>query len=132
MSSFTAPFPVRRDSATAKFFDGTARSEFLLVRDTRTGEVHEPRFDTTTDPERYVQVPAAGTATVVSWAVVHLRGKDGTVRQPVGIVELDEGPWWWTALDGVDPDDDLLGHRVRVAFTEAGDETIPYFTAVER
>jgi uncharacterized OB-fold protein len=123
---------VQRDAATAEFFDGTARGEFLLVRDTRTGAVREPQFDTSADPGRYVRVPAAGTGTVVSWAVVHRREADGsTARTTVGIVELDEGPWWWTSITGVDPDDDLLGRRVRVAFDKAGDEMIPYFTAIE-
>jgi uncharacterized OB-fold protein len=125
--------PVRRDAATAAFLDGTARDQFLLVRDNRTGALLAPQFDPTVDPERYERVPAAGTGTVVSWSVVHQRQADGTTsRQPVGIVELDEGPWWWTALEGVDPDDDLLGLRVQVAFAAAGDETIPYFTAIER
>ena len=32
-------FAVRRDDATAGFFDGAARGEFLLVKDTQTGEV---------------------------------------------------------------------------------------------
>lgn len=124
--------PVRRDAATAAFFDGTARGEFLLVRDTRTGDVLPPQFDTTVDPDRYIRVPAAGTGTVVSWSVVHQRRPDGaTDRLPVGIVELDEGPWWWTALAGADPGEDLMGRRVQVAFARAGDETIPYFTAVE-
>ena len=127
-------FAVHRDAATAEFFDGTGRGEFLLVRDTRTGAVLEPQFDTTVDPERFVRTPAAGTGTVVSWSVVHHREADGsTSRSPVGIVELDEGPWWWTAIAGVDPDDDLLGRRVRVAFEKVADgETIPYFTAIER
>jgi uncharacterized OB-fold protein len=127
-------YAVRRDQATVEFFDGTARGDFLLVKDTRTGEVLAPQFDTTVDPERYVRVPAAGTGTVVSWAVVHERGADGSAdRVPVGIVELDEGPWWWTSITGVDPGDDLLGRRVRVAFEKVGDgETIPYFTAIER
>jgi uncharacterized OB-fold protein len=126
-------FAVQRDQATAEFFDGTARGEFLVVKDTRTGEVLAPQFDTTADPERYVRVPAAGTGTVVSWAVVHQRKPDGSAsRVPVGIVELDEGPWWWTSIAGVDPDDDLLGRRVRVAFERVGDgEAIPYFTAIE-
>lgn len=125
--------PVRRDAATAAFLDGTAREQFLLVRDTQTGALLAPQFDATIDPGRYQHVPAAGTGTVVSWSVVHRRQADGTTsRHPVGIVELDEGPWWWTALDGVDPDADLLGLRVRVAFAEAGDETVPYFTAIER
>ena len=127
-------FAVRRDEATAEFFDGTARGELLLVKDTQTGEVLAPQFDTAVDPERYVRVPAVGTGTVVSWAVVHERAADGsTSRRPVGIVELDEGPWWWTSITGVDPGEDLLGRRVQVAFEKIGDgETIPYFTATER
>jgi uncharacterized OB-fold protein len=125
-------FPVQRDEATADFFDGTARGEFLLVRDNRTGAVLTPQFDTTADPQRYEYVPAAGTGTIVSWAVVHQREAYGsTSRIPVGIVQLDEGPWWWTSITGVEPDDDLMGRRVQVAFAKAGDETIPYFTAIE-
>jgi len=126
-------FPVRRDAETADFFDGTARGEFLLVRDTQTGALLAPQFDTSADPGRYVRVPAAGTGTVVSWAVVHERTADGADgRRPVAIVELDEGPWWWTSIAGVDPGEDLLGRRVRVAFEQVGDgEAIPYFTAAE-
>lgn len=125
-------FPVQRDKATTVFFDGTARGEFLLVLDTRTGGFHAPQFDQSVDPQRYQHVPAAGTGTVISWAVVHQRGADGaSVRVPVGIVELDEGPWWWTSIDGVGPDDDLMGRRVKVAFEKTGDETLPYFTAIE-
>jgi uncharacterized protein len=127
-------FAVRRDGATAGFFDGTARGEFLLVKDTETGEVLAPQFDTSVDPERYVRVPAAGTGTVVSWVVVHQREADGsTGRIPVAIVELDEGPWWWTSVTGADPDEDLHGRRVRVAFETVGDgEAIPYFTVIGR
>ncbi len=126
-------FAVRRDEATAEFFDGTARGEFLLVKDTQTGEVLAPQFDPAVDPERYVRVPAAGTGTVVSWVVVHERAADGSVsRRPVGIIELDEGPWWWTSITGADPGEDLFGRRVRVAFEQAGDgETSPYFTVIE-
>jgi uncharacterized protein len=127
-------FAVQRDAATAEFFDGTSRGEFLLVKDTRTGEVLEPQFDTTADPGRYVRMPAAGTGTIVSWAVVHQREADGSdSRSPVGIVELDEGPWWWTSIAGADPAENLLGRRVRVAFEKVGDgETIPYFTVSEK
>jgi hypothetical protein len=126
-------FPVQRDQATAEFFDGTARGEFLLVKDTQTGEVLAPQFDPAVDPERYVRVPAAGTGTVVSWVVVHEREPDGSAgRRPVGIVELDEGPWWWTSITGASPDEDLFGRRVQVAFEKVGDgETIPYFTVIE-
>lgn len=125
-------FPIQRDARSADFLDGTRRGEFLLVRDTATGALLEPQFDVSVDPQRYTRVPAAGTGTVVSWSVVHQRGSDGANhRLPVGIVELDEGPWWWTSFPGADPDADLLGARVRVAFQTLGDgdaaEAIPYF-----
>jgi len=123
-------FAVHRDEATAAFFDGTARGEFLIVKDTRTGALLAPQFDVSADPDRYVYVPAAGTGTVVSWSVVHERTPDGgTDRRPVGIVQLDEGPWWWTAIEGFPPDTDLMGRRVRVAFATLEEEAVPYFTA---
>lgn len=125
-------YPVRRDQHTAEFFDGTARGEFLIVRDTRTGELLEPQFDVSADPDRYERVTASGTGTVVSWSVVHERQPDGsTARRVVGIVQLDEGPWWWTEIADADPDADLDGRRVAVAFAQLGSdeggETLPYF-----
>jgi len=128
-------FPIQRDEATAAFLDGTKRGEFLLVRDIVTGAFLPPQFDDSADPERYVRVAAAGTGTVVSWSVVHQRGADGSVaRLPVGIVELDEGVWWWTSFPAADPDADLAGSRVQVAFETLGDgdaaEAIPYFRLV--
>src|ERR1700677_1460306 len=64
-------FAVRRDDATAGFFDGTARGEFLLVQDTQTGEGLGPQFDTTVDPESSVSTCIFGTGTVVRWVVVN-------------------------------------------------------------
>jgi len=128
-----ALFPVRRDAETSAFFDGTARGEFLLVRDTVTGELLDPRTDTSFDRDRFEHVPASGEATVVTWSVPHTRlPGGGTQRSVVGIVELAEGPWWWTELRGFDPDDDLTGARVEVRFDDSGDgEAVPYFTKPE-
>lgn len=125
--------PVRRDAATAFFFDGAARGEFLLIRDRDSGELLDPRTDTSFDRARFEYIPASGAATVVSWSVPHVRLPDGeTLRTVVGIVELDEGPWWWTEIRGIDPDDDLAGARVHVAYEPSGDgehdEIVPYFT----
>ena len=124
-------FAIARDNATTAFLDATKRGEFLIVRDTRTGELLSPQFDVTIEPGRYEYVPAAGTGTVVSWAVVHQRGAG---RLPIGIVELDEGPWWWTSFPEADPDADLYGVRVKVAFELLGDgdvaEAIPYFRVI--
>jgi len=130
-------FPVHRDAATAAFLDGATARRFLIVRDESTGAYLAPQFDVSIDPERYALVPAAGTGEIVSWSVVHQRSPDGPVRTVVGIVQLDEGPWWWTEISGADPGSDLIGTRVQVAFARPGGqtdpeaETIPYFT-VER
>lgn len=129
-------FPIARDAETAEFLDGTAREEFLLVKDTATDELLGPQFDPSIDPDRYVRIPAAGTGNIVSWSVVHQRERDGsTSRTPVGIVELDEGPWWWTSFPEADPDALRSGLRVRVAYERLGEgdaaETIPYFTVTD-
>ncbi|GAA4170625.1 OB-fold domain-containing protein [Gryllotalpicola koreensis] len=129
-------YPVARDQATADFFDAAAAGRFLIVRDSVTGEYHEPQFDVSADPKRYERTPASGRGTIVSWAVVHERQADGsTARRTVGIVQLDEGPWWWTEIQGADPDADLDGRGVVVAFTQLGSdeggEVLPYFRLEE-
>jgi uncharacterized OB-fold protein len=51
----------------------------------------------------------------------------------VGIVQLDEGPWWWAQLVGVDPDELRAGQRLRVEFqrpdseNNAGHEAVAVF-----
>lgn len=126
--------PINRDAASAEFFDGAAAGAFLLVQDVRTGDFHGPQFDRSADPQRYVPTPAAGTGTIVSWAVVHHRPPAAAVaRIVVGIVELAEGPWWWTEIADADPDSDLDGAQVEVAFARIGtdaDEVQPYFRVV--
>jgi uncharacterized OB-fold protein len=124
----------QRDHSTAAFLEGTRRGEFLLVKDTQTGEILPPQFDDSIDPQRYIRVPANGSGWVVSWSIVHRPRPDGAVdRLPVGIVELDEGCWWWTSLPDADPDADLFGLRVQVAHQVLNDsdgESIPYFRLV--
>lgn len=123
-----AIMPVHRDGATEAFFDGSARGEFLLVRDKETGELLDPRTDTSFDRGRFDHVPASGRGTVVSWAVPHTRTPDGETTTVVGIVQLEEGPWWWAEIRGFAPDEDLENAAVKVAFENAGEERIPYFT----
>ncbi|MBM9466434.1 Zn-ribbon domain-containing OB-fold protein [Nakamurella leprariae] len=125
-------FPVHRDPATAAFFDGTARGEFLLARDTTTGAWLAPQTDVDSRDE-LERVPAAGTGSVVSWAVVPGRG-ERTEPTVVAIVQLDEGPWWWTELVDVDPHGDLADLRVQAQFMPSGpgehDEQVPVFAPV--
>jgi uncharacterized protein len=53
-------------------------------------------------------------------------------RTVLVIAELDEGPWWWSQLDLLDPADEAgiaVGRRLRVEFRRAGPEyeAVPVF-----
>ncbi|WP_037176055.1 Zn-ribbon domain-containing OB-fold protein [Rhodococcus sp. UNC363MFTsu5.1] len=79
------------------------------------------------------RVRAAGTGTVVSWTVVDCSSADlplALVPCTLAIVELDEGPWIYTWIEGelpVHPD-----RSVRVEFLQAeSGERFPVF-AVRR
>lgn len=129
---------VRRDDATAAFFDATRRGEFYLRRSNTTGEVLDPRTEQDSAGNTDLTwIAAAGTARVVSWAEVPQRVHDDTVPPSVivAIVEFDEGPWWWTQLVGIDAGDLTIGMAVRVRFVKSGadpdDEYVPVFTKAE-
>jgi uncharacterized protein len=123
--------PVQRDEATAEFFDGAAAGQFLL-RQCAEGHFSEPAAAacTTCGRTELDCVPAAGGATLVSWAVSYGRpaGDEPAPRTVLAIGELDEGPWWWAQLE--DADDGLAaGQRLRLEFRRAGDEyeAVPVF-----
>ena len=129
--------PVARDHATAEFFDGTRRGVFLLRRRRSTGEYLDPgAMPAPSDEGDLEYAPAGGDGRVVSWSTPHSkdRATGEPVRTVIGIVELDEGPWWWSQLVDVDPDDDLADLRVRVDFVASGpdprDEVVPVFRPV--
>jgi uncharacterized protein len=125
---------VRRDAATAEFFDGTARGEFLLRRCADCGELAEPyllRCPSCESAELGWQA-ATGGATVVSWSVVHHRsaGDDGAPAPPsvVVIAQLDEGPFWWAEVLDADPARMEPGLSLRITFQAVPDhETVPAF-----
>jgi uncharacterized OB-fold protein len=127
-------FPVRRDADSAAFFNGTANDQFLLIRDITTGEFFDPTTDVSIEPSRFEYIPAAGTGIVISWSVVHARSADGPTRTVVGIVQLDEGPWWWGEFIDVDPELDLTGAKILITFTGSGsgerDDRVPLFRLV--
>lgn len=128
---------VRRDPATAGFFDGTARGEFLLRRCADCGALGEPylRQCRVCESARLEWMPASGRGRVISWSVVHGRPAEDGVRPRavVAIAELDEGPHWWAEILDADPgvvaDQGLvLGQRVTIGFEQVEDyETVPVF-----
>ena len=123
---------IRRDAATAEFFDGTAAGEFRLKRSRTTGEILAPQCLTDSAGSVDLEwITASGRGRVVSWAVSYGKPVDG-VQLPtsvVGIVELDEGPWWWCELLDADPASMRVGMPVTAAFVrpEGSDETVPVF-----
>ncbi|MGW6730890.1 Zn-ribbon domain-containing OB-fold protein [Nocardia sp. NPDC055029] len=64
-----------------------------------------------------VCVASSGAGSIVSWRVVDCvaSGRRGElVPLTIAIVELDEGPWVYTSIDGDVPD--LPGRSIRVLF----------------
>ncbi|MDQ0674700.1 putative OB-fold protein [Pseudarthrobacter siccitolerans] len=125
-----ALFPIITDADTKPFLDAAERGEFLLVRSKSTGEYFEPRTDPTLDDD-LEYAAAAGTGTVISWTIAHGKDRDGNpTRTGLGIVELTEGPWWWTRIDGIGSDSPT-GKPVHVEFEKSGPgeihATVPYF-----
>lgn len=126
--------PVARDSATAPFFTGTARGVFLLRRSVKSGEILTPTAQQDSVGNTDLDwVEASGLGRVVSWAFVPQgAANSGTLRElTIGLVELDEGPWWWTQLADVERDAVVEGLRVRAIYPRSGpsdaDEYVPVF-----
>ncbi|MGI8336161.1 Zn-ribbon domain-containing OB-fold protein [Actinomadura scrupuli] len=96
---------LRRDGRTDAFFDGAAADRLMIRRCEACSRWSAP--DTSTCPGCGGEEPAwarsSGQATLVTWTITHGRPReDGTVPEPVvlALVELDEGPWLHTRLDG--------------------------------
>jgi uncharacterized protein len=122
--------PVDRDPATAEFFDAAADGRFLLRRcpDSHYSEPAAAQC-TACASRRLAWVPAAGGASIVSWAVAWSKPGHGSDQVPTVLViaEFDEGPWWWSCLDGADPARLTVGTRLKIAFREGGGEVVPVF-----
>ncbi|GGN23101.1 Zn-ribbon domain-containing OB-fold protein [Streptomyces fuscichromogenes] len=120
---------VHRDVATELFFDATARGELLIRRCADCGAHAAPQSDACPDcrSTEATWVPAAGTATVVSWTVAHSRA--GAAETASALLELTEGPWLYAPLHGLrDGERPWAGMPVTVAFERPdGGETLPVF-----
>lgn len=125
--------PVARDDRTAEFLDGTAAGLFLLRECRACHRVSAPQALRCghCGATELTWRPAAGGASVVSWAVTHTKpDADGaTHTEVIVIAELDEGPWWWSRVMDADPDAIAVGTRLRVDFARAGEdcEYVPVF-----
>jgi uncharacterized OB-fold protein len=113
---------IDRDQASAAFFDGTANGELLLHLCRSCGRLSPPRMSQCLycGSVSLDWKPAAGTATLVSWAIPYDRS--GTAIAVAGLVELTEGPWLLARI--VDVTTDLLaaGLTLTVGFERSGDD----------
>ena len=121
-----------RDHESAEFFDGTARGELMIKRCVDCD--HDSRPTALACPacwgSRFNWVSASGNAILVSWVVTHVRSSstgESAVSEPIGIVELDEGPWLHARLTELDPTRAAVGMPLEVIFLQAGEEKIPAF-----
>jgi uncharacterized protein len=113
---------ISRDEASAAFFDGTANGELLLRQCRSCGRFSPPQVSqclycesTSLDWQ-----PAAGTATLISWAIPHDRS--GTAIAVAGLVELTEGPWLPARIVDVSADQLTAGLPLTVEFERSGDD----------
>ena len=123
--------PVIRDEATAEFLDGTASGQFLLRHCLACGAISAPQAaqcelcaSTALDWR-----PAAGDATLISWAVAYRQAADGEALDVLCIAQLTEGPWWWSRIEDAGPDGLRSGLPLRIEFRRHSpdDEAVPVF-----
>ena len=128
-----------RDEASAPFFDAAAEGRLLIRRCAACGHWIAPyqRMGTTLDrcpactSDRVEWAEASGRGTLVTWTVVHQAGRRDPDAEhdphPVGVVELEEGPWLTARLDA-DGTDLSAGMDLHVTFVRpGGGEPVPVF-----
>ena len=119
---------IRRDAASAPFFDGAARGELMIRRCASCGRTHAPATASCPDcgGTDLDWVRAAGTATLVTWAVPYEKAT-ASPALVFALVELAEGPWLHTRLDA-GPDALHAGAPLAVRFHHPDDgESFPTF-----
>ncbi|MFN0027060.1 MAG: Zn-ribbon domain-containing OB-fold protein [Acidimicrobiales bacterium] len=120
---------VVRDERSAPFFDATAEGQLLIHRCPACDHRFGPELATCTacgapDPE---WEPATGTASVVSWVVVHRKDAHGSpATTTVVTAELPEGPWLTLPLHAPDDSGLSAGTTLHVSFVRPDlSEAIP-------
>jgi len=124
---------IRADERSAPFFAAAAREVLLIKRCAGCGRWLDPGATGcpgcgAADP-RWEQ--AAGRGRLISWAVLPA-GKAEPAPSVLALVELDEGPWLRTRLEGTGAAGTAglrAGVRVRARFVHPAEgESYPVFT----
>lgn len=119
---------VDRDDSTSWFFEAAARGE-LVMRRGPSGSIHPPeaRVDTRSGSTGLEPVTVSGSASLVSWTVVHQAPHPAladAVPYVSAVVELTEGPWLIVRLRG-DETQLRAGAPLQVCFAATGPDDDP-------
>lgn len=122
---------VLRDSATADFLDATKLGKFLIKSCRGCNQKLSPKSVICTECHsvELEWIDASGLGSIVSWTVIPGRVFTTVTTQQVvfGIVELEEGPWWWAQLQ-IEPTEIYVGKTVKAKFVPSPEgEMIPVF-----
>ncbi|MCW2919756.1 MAG: hypothetical protein JWN52_7824 [Actinomycetia bacterium] len=125
---------LRRDGRTDAFFDGAAADQLVIKRCEPCDRWLAP--DVSGCPgcggEELTWARSSGQATLVTWTVVHgpPRGDDTTPAPAVlALVELAEGPWLHSRLDGVGDLHEGMPLRAHFEHPEEGEAYLVFRTA---
>jgi len=122
-----------RDERSAEFFEALRREELLVRRCPACDHAGPPHAVSCSGcgGGDLVWQRVAGTARLITWAVVHSAPHQALADQVPYIsayVELTEGPWLEVRLVGVDPHTLRAGTHLRVAFMHPPEgESYPVF-----
>jgi uncharacterized OB-fold protein len=128
---------IERDEHGAPFFDAARRDELLIRRCVHCERWLPPQAAACTGcgSTELVWAPAAGTARLVTWAVVHSaphRAFADQVPYITGYVELTEGPWLTTRIVSADRAKLQADAALHVAFVHPDEgESYPVFVPTD-
>lgn len=121
------------DGESEAFWAGSLEGRLVLQRCQSCGAVqHFPRrMCTTCHGERLEPLEASGLGTVYSRTVIrqnHVQPFRSMLPYVVALVDLDEGPRLMSNVVDCDPDEVMIGARVRVRFESVSDDAaVPLF-----
>lgn len=106
--------------------DALADGRLVLPREVASGRCFfPPRVASPLGGEAWEWADASGSGTVYSTSVVHPKPPEAAYN--VALVELDEGPRLMSRVDGIPPEDVVIGMKVVARIDRDGAEPLLLF-----
>ena len=112
------------------FWEATKENKFIMQRCTSCGEfVWTPQMACRSClTETLEWTEASGRGTIYSYVVLHASAIPAfEAPYAIAVVDLEEGPQFFTSLVDVDLADVQIGMPVEVAFDDVGPVALPFF-----